>query len=231
MSFFYLLLGHMIGDFILQTNTIAEKKLVDKKWTALHAGIVTLCMLMLSFPFGIWVVGAVFLNGVLHFYIDLCKPWLAKRYPMSALTYFLLDQMAHVLLIVFISLLADEVPEFLPMDYELIKFLLVLSFITSFSAVFNQFVLNAAFPRNNKKFFEKGEKPIGNATRIFITASLYLSYRYSPFFLVFIALAMLLFIYQSNIHWNSWMTLEQLGAKIAMDVAVSFAGMILLLIG
>ncbi|MBZ0195690.1 MAG: DUF3307 domain-containing protein, partial [Deltaproteobacteria bacterium] len=57
MAFYYLLLGHLIGDFVLQTDKIAENKGRHRKWNLLHVLVVTLCTLLFTYPFGNIVFG------------------------------------------------------------------------------------------------------------------------------------------------------------------------------
>ncbi len=73
MSFYYLLLGHLLGDFTFQTDNIAKYKSIQWKWNLLHTVIVTLSMLIFAIPFGQLAVFLVIINGILHFIIDSFK--------------------------------------------------------------------------------------------------------------------------------------------------------------
>lgn len=230
MCFFYLLLGHLLGDFVLQTNKIAENKAKCWQWNAVHAAVVTGCMLLFSVPFGLWVVGFVLLNGVFHYFIDLYKQKISKKYPLPGLVYFLTDQFIHVLLIYAISKTAVVNMQLLFVNQNILKILLTVCFVTSFSAVLNQYLLILIFPNINKNFFEEGEKSIGNMTRLLLTSSLFLSVRISGLFLVFIAAAGVFLMLQYKKKWRTWMRVKHLCVKLLLDLVMSLSGLLFLLI-
>lgn len=228
MIFYYLLLGHLLGDFVLQTDIIAGNKGKYWQWNVLHAFLVTLCIFALAIPFGMLTLGLVLLNGVIHFLLDYYKPAIIKFFKMSGLTGFLIDQLLHMSLLYLISLTAiPDTTSFMMQDPQTIKLLMMLVLVTSFAAVLNQFLLGAAFPRTGGKFFEQGEKKIGILTRLLITIALYFSISLSPVFLLLLPVTaiMLIFVYKSGL--TSRMSAKQLGFKIALDIAVSMTGICL----
>jgi len=87
-----LLLGHVLGDFYLQWDTMARKKATSPAWRWLHSGVYALCMAVVMFVGArvSWdwlfiVLGA----GFAHLIIDAAKrfiPW--KR--------FTVDQFLHI---------------------------------------------------------------------------------------------------------------------------------------
>jgi hypothetical protein len=84
----YLLAAHMVGDFILQGEWIASRKLSDWRVRALH---VTLYVI----PFALISPDARFLASLwaLHFLVD-CRRWCASNpWPLKTLA---VDQSLHV---------------------------------------------------------------------------------------------------------------------------------------
>ncbi len=229
MIFYLLLLGHLLGDFVLQTDSIAENKGKYRRWIALHAFIVTLCIFALALPFGALTLGLVLLNGVIHYFIDYYKPVIIKTLKMSELMGFLTDQLLHVSLLYPISLAAVPDETSLLLQYpHVVKLLAVLAFLTSFAAVLNQFLFGAVFPRTGGRFFERGEKRMGIFTRLTITAAVYFSIVLSPLFLLLLpaAAAALFFAYRFGDGFRP--RAGQLAFKVSLDFAVSIAGIYLI---
>lgn len=229
MIFYYLLLGHFLGDFVLQTDIIAGNKGKYWQWNALHAFLVTLCIFALAIPFGMITLGLILLNGIIHFLLDYYKPVIIRNFKMSELMGFVVDQLLHMFLLYLISLTAipDET-SFMLQDPQTIKLLLVLVLVTSFAAVLNQYLLGTAFPRVGGRFFELGEKQIGIFTRLTITISFYFTISSSPFFLLLLPIAaiVLIFVYKSGL--SPLKDIRQLGLKIVLDILVSIAGICLI---
>lgn len=104
-----LLTGHVLGDFVFQTDELAEKK---HQWTPLltHTGIVFVVHLVVFIPLLTPRTGLLVLSvGVSHFLIDAVTARVRRRKGTSALL-FPVDQIAH-LLILFVgwSLIGSEV--------------------------------------------------------------------------------------------------------------------------
>lgn len=229
MIIYYLLLGHLLGDFVLQTDIIAGNKSKYWQWTALHAFLVTLCIFVLAVPFGSLTLFLVLLNGIVHFFIDFYKPALIKILKMSELTGFIADQLLHMIILYLISLTAiPDISSFMLQDPKNIKLILVLILVTSFASVLNQFLLGAVFPRADARFFEQGEKQVGIIIRLFITIALYLSISISALFLLSLPIAAttLTLVYRRT--WRTWMNAGQLVFKLLLDVCVSMAGICLI---
>lgn len=219
MAFYYLFLGHLVGDFVLQTDKIAENKGRQWKWNLLHVLVVTLSVLLFSYPFGALLSVLVILNGLVHYILDHYKSNICKILHLSELAGFLGDQFIHIVLLYIISLTAVYEKELL-IEFTTVKLLIILSMVTSFLAIFTQYVLAALFPGENRRFFENGEKIFGMLSRIYITIVFYLSFHKSPLYLVFLALAVILFFVQYKRIWRNWMSLPHLLAKLLLDMAV-----------
>lgn len=229
MAFYYLLLGHLMGDFVLQTDRIAENKGAHWQWNLLHVLVVTFCTALLSYHFGILLVILVILNGALHYILDYFKGGISRSLHLPELAAFLLDQSVHITILFLISLTAIYNPNVHYMDFLYIKYILILVLITSFSAVFNQFVLAAMFPRTKSKFFEEGEKILGILTRLFFSVILYLAFFLSHFYFILIpVLAAIIFLMWRTFKWLKWMSPLQLLAKLLLDSIFSALGILAL---
>ncbi|MFZ4657785.1 MAG: DUF3307 domain-containing protein [Caldilineaceae bacterium] len=110
-----LLLGHLIGDFPLQTNQIYRLK--NKSWLGivLHAVVhVVITALLICQPLSVWPL-FVYL-GVLHFLIDLLKLRLPIKQQWLG---FLLDQVAHLLTLWLLAQIWSTATALLPLSMML----------------------------------------------------------------------------------------------------------------
>ena len=216
MAFYYLLLGHLIGDFVLQTDKIAENKSTHWKWNLLHVSVVTFCIFIFASSFGKLLSAWILINGFLHFLLDFYKNKICKFLHFSNLSGFLVDQFIHLLILYGISLTAHY-PGGPLLDFRSVKLLIMLIMITSFSAVFTQFVLSSLFPREESRFFESGEKQLGIMTRINIFVIFYMAIAHSPYYLLLLTITFPPFILQFKQSWNRWMSLSHLAVKVILD--------------
>lgn len=93
-----LLTGHVLGDFVFQTDEVAKNK---HKWFPLltHAGIVLVVHLVAFIPLLTPQTGLLILSvGVSHFLIDAVTARVRNQKGTSAFL-FLVDQMAHLLIL------------------------------------------------------------------------------------------------------------------------------------
>lgn len=222
MAFYNLLLGHLIGDFVLQTDKIAENKGRRWKWNLLHVLAVTFCILIFSYGFGTPLIFLVLINGVAHFVLDFHKKAIMGVLHLSELQVFLFDQLLHILLLFLISR-AAEYDAMQLLDYKTVRLLIVLVLVTSFSAVFTQFILSALFPRTDNSFFKEGEKQVGILTRLYVSVVFYLAVVISPFYLLLLVVAAVIFLIQFKLKWNKWMSHSHLLVKLLLDAAISAA--------
>lgn len=101
MTFPILLLGHLLGDFPLQTNWVMRHKLEHRWGVLLHASIhgVVTAFLLQSWLRALPLLATLVL---VHFAID----WLKLHIPTRTATRgFLLDQLAHLLVILLLSII------------------------------------------------------------------------------------------------------------------------------
>lgn len=102
--FFTLLLGHLIGDFPLQTNSVFQLKTRSNTGLLVHVSIhLLVTSILLLDPLSAWP--ALLFLGSAHFLID----WIKLRIPAIYETPgFVLDQLAHTAVLVFISMAGAE---------------------------------------------------------------------------------------------------------------------------
>lgn len=97
-----MLLAHLIGDYVLQTDRLAAWKGRSLAGVAAHCGVVTLVTFALVLPFDpTWWEGAAVIS-LAHFLIDAVQLPLTRRRTRRgevALLRFGLDQVAHLLVI------------------------------------------------------------------------------------------------------------------------------------
>ena len=105
--FLFLLLAHLVADFVLQTSASCKSK-VEKHWRSvhhyIHAGIVFALSWLVSFDLRFWWCALII--GGLHLCIDV---W--KSYRKEDVTWFSLDQLLHLLLLVGVAWLWSSVYE------------------------------------------------------------------------------------------------------------------------
>jgi hypothetical protein len=223
-AFYYILLGHLIGDFVLQTNRIAVNKPLHQKWNAIHAVIVTLCMLVFAMPFGLTTSLLVLPAGIFHLLIDRAKPFLAEKYRIPELSAFLADQSAHIIIIAFISNFTVKKAAFFYLDNTIVVFFLVLVSVTSFAAILNQYIIAIAFPRMENLFFGEGEKLEGILVRFISTLIMFISIKFSFLFLLLLPAAPAILFLNPRFRVKSRERQSELSARLVLDWIVSAAG-------
>lgn len=228
MSFSYLLLGHLLGDFTFQTDKIAEYKNKKWRWNLFHTLIVTLSMLIFSIPFGGLAVLLVMVNGILHYFIDSLKSKLSLNHAIWSFLYFLLDQALHIFIIYILSLFIISEPAFLFLNEKMITFLIAFIFTLSFSSIFNQYLLKIIFPDNDHRFFKENERMIGNFSRITAFLIFTASYYTSILFFIFIPISLFVVYYFYRIRWSAWMKQDYFIARLIIDYMMAFVGMLIL---
>lgn len=102
--FTLLLLGHVLGDFYLQTNHMADRKEESIRWVFLHSIFYWVTMLVISIPV---ISGQVILYGTTaaatHTFIDILKYYYILKVkekgmitPSQDRTIFVIDQLLHL---------------------------------------------------------------------------------------------------------------------------------------
>lgn len=106
-----LLLGHVLGDFYVQTNHIATKKEDSMRWVMLHSLIYSFAVLATSIVFARFdMLLASIVVCILHGGIDVCKYYyllykkkLRKKTLLVERNVFLIDQLLHIVCIITVS--------------------------------------------------------------------------------------------------------------------------------
>src|SRR6056297_760808 len=114
-AFLLLCLGHLLGDFVLQNSKIARGKSEHFSWLFLHSMIIWICSACLIIP--AWTLhNLLIISGLagIHFGIDMIKLCFQKKSFSKTFGYFILDQVLHVLSILFISPFLSVAPSYLP---------------------------------------------------------------------------------------------------------------------
>ncbi len=92
-----LVCGHVLADFLFQSEGLVAAKRQSVHGVPVHAGIVALVQGLVVLPFSWSYVGLFLVAGiaVTHYLVDRTKVMLDRGWPKRALTWFLLDQAAH----------------------------------------------------------------------------------------------------------------------------------------
>jgi len=99
MVFWKILLAHVLTDFVLQFDALAENKR-KLKFLLLHCLIFFLVSVLVLLPlFSLSSLIALALVSVFHGLVDTLKQWAERRSPRNHWLFFLADQAAHVLAI------------------------------------------------------------------------------------------------------------------------------------
>lgn len=111
--FWYLLLAHFLGDFVLQTDRMVRMR--DKLWfSSLHAGIHFLLMFLLAGSNRMLVWPYLLLLAFLHFVQDRIKNSIVNRRPDWLRVSFVIDQFLHYLTIWGVVWLLQDVLGLIP---------------------------------------------------------------------------------------------------------------------
>ncbi len=101
MDFVIILFAHWVGDFLLQTSSMALNKSKTLKWLGLHVLTYTAVLLVLSSLIFSWQValGFAVINGLLHLVTDFFTSKLSARHIDKPRIYFPIigfDQFIHL---------------------------------------------------------------------------------------------------------------------------------------
>jgi len=185
-----LLLAHLIGDFPLQSSKVYSLKVKNILGKAVHAGIVALMMVILSWPFltlpWMWLI--LIINGVGHFLQDWLKLYIARRISNpNNFFLFILDQALHVLsaFVVLWTPLAHVEPAATDSAFFLSRFyfdnvaisLLICLLTVSFAGTFTIATFKATFFSKEwaTPFLEPLERTYGNTERILMFSCFFCS--------------------------------------------------------
>jgi hypothetical protein len=183
-SFFWVFIfGHLIGDFVLQTNKIAKLKTSSKRGLFVHALIVALSQVAVLIYFGIMGVTAAIIKGIIHFFIDDLKNKFNGRYNSSQTLMFVADQLVHL---VFIFILTKIFTNLIPQrDFNVfyVKFGVVLILLGFVSTILIKIVLRDIKKDLQKEaFFKKNERIIDGTIAVINFLICFIAFRYGIYF-------------------------------------------------
>lgn len=94
--FLIFVLAHFIGDFVLQTNKLAQLKFNAVKGVLVHAGVVCTVQVLILATYGYKGIVAAFISGFAHFFIDYFKKQFKDYWKKKQFIYFVIDQVIHL---------------------------------------------------------------------------------------------------------------------------------------
>lgn len=177
-----MLLAHLVGDYILQWDSLARWKNRELKGVLVHGLIVLIVTWAFSLPFGASWWPWVFMIGLTHTAIDAIPLWLGKRAPLQgsgtfALARFLVDQTLHICVIV-IALAASGYVTLPSLAADLatalrhqrgMAFLLGYAFITMPAWILIEFAVYGLIKGTAPDFTQAANKYVGILERGLIT--------------------------------------------------------------
>jgi hypothetical protein len=98
-SFVFLFLLHLLGDFYLQTQSLAARKQKDFSAVLLHCGIYGICCLLVPLTYGIQAFDIFMAMVISHAAIDITKFFLLKDHSKDTSRPFIIDQLLHIAII------------------------------------------------------------------------------------------------------------------------------------
>jgi len=105
----FLLIGHVLGDFYFQTETISTKKAKYYKWVLIHSLeylATMLAMAVIVFCLDVFVMALI--AGCIHFFIDTAKfVFVKKTKSKRQWNIFCFDQLLHVVSIIAMAFFFD----------------------------------------------------------------------------------------------------------------------------
>ena len=146
MIFFFFFLAHLLGDFILQPNSWVadkEKKKGRSIYLYLHVLIHIALTMLFLWDFNLWWIALIV--GVSHLLIDVTK--LSFQTAKTKRIWFFIDQIAHILVIVALSLF--YFPYFKLEDFfndESLKIVTAIVFLTVPSSIFIKTIISIWTP-------------------------------------------------------------------------------------
>lgn len=99
-SLIVILLGHWVGDYLLQGNIIADQKSKSIRWLTIHVLVYTITLIVFSLFLFSWAdaLRLSFLNGIFHFITDLFTSRLSSKCKLNPRIFYTIigfDQLIH----------------------------------------------------------------------------------------------------------------------------------------
>ena len=217
MLYALIILAHVLADFSFQSHTISQKKQEQLKYLGIHLIIVFLISLILVLPYLRWkLMFVLFVITLFHGIIDYFKIFGHKRSKYN-LEIFLLDQVLHILVIIFFIPLLQEIKlvswflgihEFLLVNYtffeivdkKMVGYIALILAIIVFNFKGSTIIVRSVLKRYKSDIGKDGDKgkAIGNLERLLVIFFIFLK-SYSLVGLMFTAKSLIRF---KNIRTN-----------------------------
>ncbi|MTI46653.1 DUF3307 domain-containing protein [Sporosalibacterium faouarense] len=184
--FLLALIGHLIGDFILQSKYVISKRFNKKVkdmvignllHSIMHFGVVSILLLVYLLSNSAFDLSTyfqiIFLILVLHSIIDIIKSILVSKYPFwkNNVFIFLLDQLIHILVLAFLSfqfnlssilaqgrIIINNYPNNIPIVDRYLILVIVFLSSTFGIGIFIKIFINYINLKDYKNFINKGNK-------------------------------------------------------------------------
>lgn len=182
------LLAHFLGDFVFQTNKIAELKSKNVKGISIHCCIIlTSNLLLLSF--GIKSMPVIILLTAVHFGVDCIK--LKVKNLKIQFFYFFVDQAFHLIAICLIcshfNLNSNLITESVISYYKIIIFLIVVTYVST--VIIKQFYFSFGYLSfEDSKFFTLKERELDIIFNLIFSINILLFYSYWYIFSIVLCL-------------------------------------------
>ena len=189
MIFGYLVLAHLIADFILQPTKLVKWKMKSVWGTLIHVSIHFTVNLILLLPIilngYLWLILIILGICTIHFFIDLAKINYALRHDQKVHP-FILDQLLHLLTILVADFFLSTHTFILPAKtfyqiYTNTNLIIFLSFLVVVTTVIDVFNFQKRRERNSKARLKFSSTQI--LTRIIVFTIIYSFFLLLTFFL------------------------------------------------
>jgi len=166
---FAMFLAHLVGDFILQWDRLAQWKSRELQGVLFHGLIVTAVTWLFAVPFAPgWLQGILFI-GIAHTAIDAAQWYFV--FPGTPLVRFLFDQFLHLLVIIIALAAGGYLDPNTPVGFAnnqpyILVFLLGYAFLTMPAWVLLKYVGYALVKRTGPSFLDGSSKYVGIAERL-----------------------------------------------------------------
>lgn len=125
----FLLIAHFLGDFHLQSQEVSDRKATNIKYLAIHLiGVAVPLVIVVFLVPQLWWTALLILTS--HGVIDYLKKDFIRFFKLSQPKGFILDQMLHLFITVYLSLQSEQIilPDWLnPLFINLFLFLVLIS--------------------------------------------------------------------------------------------------------
>lgn len=184
----YLILAHLLGDFIFQPSKLVIWKIKSKYGILVHVLVHFVINLIVLAPFifngHYWSILAAFIICFVHFWIDQAKISYDLKHNKKVMA-FLLDQLMHLLVIMLVYFFVQNLPLTLPTSgfyavYSDIRVIIFFSFLILCSSAVEIYHFQKVREKKHDATFKFNPRNI--ALRIFIFTLVYVLFMVLSYF-------------------------------------------------